>query len=138
MTKELLPFMQAYAEGKKVQYVEGYEWHDVDDATDWEKQYPKFLRIVPAYKPFDTAEECFNEMMRHDPAGWLKAKSGPCTAVHVIFVSGINGGWASANGQEPRRFSDFFNNWEFIDGTPFGKLADEEGPQNAQANGKEY
>lgn len=36
---------------------------------------PQDYRIKPEYRPFKDAEECFEEMQKHKPYGWIKDAS---------------------------------------------------------------
>lgn len=74
--KELLPIIQAFAEGKDIQIATAGEWKDVDES--WEILFtepPHCYRIKPKikYRPFKSQEECWNEMLKHRPFGWLKS-----------------------------------------------------------------
>lgn len=68
--KELLPVIQAFAEGKTVQFKNSFEdWIDCDNIMfNWP---PKDYRIKPEpkYRPFKNAEECWQEMQKHQPFG---------------------------------------------------------------------
>ena len=75
--KELMPIIQAFAEGKTIQY-----YDSLLDIADWEDcENPNFenltykFRIKPetTYRPFKDAEECWKEMLKHKPFGWVKS-----------------------------------------------------------------
>ena len=75
--KELMPIIQAFAEGKTIQY-----YDSLIDIADWEDcENPNFenltykFRIKPetTYRPFKDAEECWQEMEKHKPFGWVKS-----------------------------------------------------------------
>ena len=75
--KELMPIIQAFAEGKTIQY-----YDSLIDIADWEDcENPNFenltykFRIKPetTYRPFKDAEECWQEMLKHKPFGWVKS-----------------------------------------------------------------
>ena len=75
--KELMPIIQAFAEGKTIQYYDSLI--DIDDWEDCEN--PNFenltykFRIKPetTYRPFKDAEEYWKEMLKHKPFGWVKS-----------------------------------------------------------------
>ena len=74
--KELLPIRQAYAEGKAIESrcIKGDKslWYDDEDPSfDDDLEY----RIKPEqkYLPFKDAEECWHEMLKHKPFGWVKS-----------------------------------------------------------------
>ncbi len=67
----------ALAEGKTIQILnmEG-NWVDVEvKKLNYIPETLKF-RIKPKsqYRPFETKEECWNEMLKHQPFGWVKSK----------------------------------------------------------------
>lgn len=72
--KELLPIIQAYAEGKTIQ-----QRIQVGDEDEWVDDnlplviIPSTYRIKPEvkYRPFKTQEECWNEMHKHSDFGWI-------------------------------------------------------------------
>ena len=78
--KELLPIIKAFAEGKVIEIF--------DDEIGWavEKENPKFdlspefyrIKPEPKYRPFKSQEECWNEMMKHQPFGWIYSKNVSC------------------------------------------------------------
>lgn len=118
-TEKMLPIMQAYAEGKTVQYKnrEG-EWIDLD--------IPKFeylteakVRIKPESfaRPFHDAEECWQEMQKHQPLGWLRY-DGLDSMIHISYLRDealtLEGGCLYT-------FENAFDKgYAFADGAPFG------------------
>lgn len=74
--KELLPIIQAFAEGKTIER-KGI----LDNESKWcEVLLPTFnvavsnYRIKPEskYRPFIDNKECWNEMLKHQPFGWVR------------------------------------------------------------------
>ena len=121
--KELLPIMQAFAEGKTIQFLNGGKWYDVYD-TDF-YQSPDVYRIKPEpnYRPFKTKEECWNEMMKHQPFGWVIGKIY-ANFHHIDFVYSCNPnngyGVRLSNSTICTNFENMFKDFKFADGTPFG------------------
>lgn len=75
--KELLPIISAFAEGKRIQYYytdAGWADIDPDGAADFSDNPSKY-RIKPEhkYRPFKDVEECWQEMQKHQPFGWIKS-----------------------------------------------------------------
>ena len=73
---ELMPIIQAFAEGKAIESrcIKGDKslWYDDEDPSfDDDLEY----RIKPEqkYRPFKDAEECWQEMLKHKPFGWVKS-----------------------------------------------------------------
>ena len=122
--KELLPIIQAWAEGKNIQFLSDGEWHDINQADF--TCYPDKYRIKPEtkYRPFKTQEECWNEMIKHQPFGWLKSKkdgrlrcigevswSDEFETVHIAL---------STSESLSRSANSMFDEYTFADCTPFG------------------
>lgn len=108
--KELLPVIQAFAEGKQIQdTIEGFTgWVDTDEINlEYEgKKIKHRIKPEPRYRPFRNQEECWNEMLKHQPFGWLVDKDGD----YLLLTTVCNE-------------SDFilrFRLHKFADGTPFG------------------
>lgn len=78
--KDMLPIIQALAEGKHIQLKDRIgNWIDID-FINVELCNPNAYRIKPEpkYRPFANAEECWKEMQKHQPFGWVieKTKDG--------------------------------------------------------------
>ena len=71
--REAAKVMEAYANGKKIQYLnDDNEWIDAPNPLfDWDN-YVYRIKPEPKYRPFKTQEECWQEMMKHQPFGWIK------------------------------------------------------------------
>ena len=125
--KELLPIIQAFAAGKQIQdSIDCVRWFDTDEINlEYEGQKIKH-RIKPEqkYRPFKTKEECWNEMMKHQPFGWLKSKmNGRFSCIgevsgsdefETVYI-------ALSTSESLSRSSDsVFDEYTFADGTPFG------------------
>lgn len=80
--QRLLPIFQAIADGRTIQFaVNDNDWIDIDgdeDGFTFETlvSNPQYYRIKPEPKcrPFANAEECWKEMQKHQPFGWVKNK----------------------------------------------------------------
>lgn len=117
--KQLLPVIQAYAEGKTIEFLTGGTWVAMIDPTPKFDCEPSKYRIKPElkYRPFKTKEECWEEMHKHPDFGWVIYDGLICT-IQMIANDGI----AISNGLEPYNFyyRECFMNTKFVDGTPFG------------------
>ena len=120
--KELLPVMQAYANGKTIQYCHKYPepyWEDVkpDEQLDFGGDVINYrIKSEPKYRPFKNAEECFEEMQKHQPFGWVKNRKMKfniaCIRTDgIVKNNGMYDSWLN--------FKDSFQ-LTFIDDTPFG------------------
>ena len=116
--KELLPIIQAFVEGGKIEYRELGEEHWSGTSTptfDIESNEYRIKR-EPKYRPFNDAEECWQEMLKHQPFGWLREKKRNVhTQIGFMYTEGIQG--TSGGSSTYKAFFDCFN---FADGTPFG------------------
>ena len=114
--KEMLPIIQAWADGKIIQVREKGRWVElcIDDFT----RSPDMYRIKPEpkYRPFKTQEECWNEMLEHQPFGWVRSKK--CKAL-LWNVTSINKDDITII-CDYYKFHRAFECFEFTDGTPFG------------------
>ena len=122
--KYLIPIMQAFVDGKTIQCYNGMKWIDhTGDQCSF--QFPAMFRIKPkepTYRPFKDAEECWAEMQKHQPFGWLKDKNdGHLTLITVVD----NDKMMALNGRVGWDFLSMMNNYVFADGTPFGVKMEE-------------
>lgn len=116
--KELLPIIQAFAEGKTIQSkrING-TWIDLEMKTalniisliDQPQKYR--IKPEPKYRSFANAEECWQEMQKHQPFGWIRNKKTKEYELlqRVAPKNGVIDQYACA-----------FKRWGFADGTPFG------------------
>ena len=122
--KELLPIIQAWVEGKNIQFLSDGEWQDINQADF--TCYPDKYRIKPEprYRPFKTQEECWNEMQKHQPFGWLKSKKNGsfCCIGEVSWSDAFRDVHITYSTNESLAHSaiSVFNEYTFADGTPFG------------------
>lgn len=112
--KVLLPIILAFAEGKVIEcrtkpsFIEGTDvpndWTEMKEIEFWNNTE---YRIKPEqkFRPFKNAEECWQEMLKHQPFGWVKTGSGYEPIWHV---------------NEGDDFNATFKYSTFADGTPFG------------------
>ena len=122
--KVLLPIIQAYIEGKQIQQLSN-KWKDVNELSiNCLLNNPELYRIKPEpkYRPFANSEECWTEMLEHQPFGWLKDKNdGHLTLITVVD----NDNMMALNGRVGWDFLSMMNNYVFADGTPFGVKVEE-------------
>ena len=75
--KELLLIIQAYAEGKTIQSrcIKGDKslWYDDEDPS-FDDDFEYRIKPEPKFRPFNNKEECWKEMLQHNPLGWFKDK----------------------------------------------------------------
>ena len=120
--KELLPIIQAFAEGKTIQVRINNDssWTDLlDDKLEISNLYEYRIKPEPKYRPLKSQEECWNEMLKHHPFGWVKnIETGDLCNISNIYESA---GCAKVFLDTcAYTFSSLLNEFTFIDGTPFG------------------
>lgn len=127
--KELLPIIQAFADGKAIEirsnskYNPG-EWIETATPTFDIKSHEYRIKPGPKYRPFNDAEECWQEMQKHQPFGWIKG-SGEYKNISGIRATGsypilINVEIRGEQYENSCNMSEMFKNYTFADGTPFG------------------
>ena len=116
--RELLPIIQAYAEGKTIQRIDDKnEWIDLC-IVNFDFSPNKYrIKPEPKYRPFRNQEECWNEMLKHQSLGWVRYDDS-IIAIQNIAPEGItvNDGIKTSNFY----FEECLMNMKFADGTPFG------------------
>lgn len=130
--KAFYPILQAFAEGKVIEtrtdpnvVGKGLEdmnyWTEMNEIEHWNNiQYR--VKPEPTYRPFANAEECWAEMLKHEPFGWVKDKETHkflvCKALgNILFFIGI--------GDKPYNYNEVLRDYTFADGTPFGVKLEE-------------
>ena len=115
--KKYLPIIQAYIDGKQVQWLdETGRWHDANDKLLTFYSPPSNYRIKPEpkYRPFKTKKECWNEMHKHLDFGWLREKESRYLFNTMAVFDSIK------IKENDYNYSLVFERFEFLDGTPFG------------------
>ena len=76
----------------------------------------------PSYRPFKDVEECWQEMLKHEPFGWLKSKESGTYANIAFLATNYNKSYIVwfANEKERVSLSYVYDIYTFADGTPFG------------------
>ena len=116
--KELLPVIQAFAEGKTIEVRVGNDsWVKTDEVYGGRNNdYDYRIKPEPKYRPFKDSEECWQEMQKHQPFGWLKHKTDNVYS----FISKIDKDCCYFAVNVYWGFDTLFKTKTFIDGTPFG------------------
>ena len=115
--KELLPIIKAFEEGKQIQFFNGCTWIDLDYPNFSEEPSLYRIKSEQKYRPFKSVEECWKEMQKHQPFGWVKYGESICNIQNITSDS-----ITIIDYEEIYflRFSESFTNLTFIDGIPFG------------------
>ena len=134
--KEFYPILQAFAEGRVIECrtkpsaIKGKDipndWTEMKDITYWsniEYRIKPDSKAKAKYRPFANAKECWQEMQKHQPFGWVKCV-GCC--YNIVSVSNIDVSMANVSGDiVTLRFCDVMESDTFADGLPFGVKVEE-------------
>ena len=82
-SKAFYPILQAFAEGKVIEcrtkpsalsksWQDMNEWTEMKELEYWNNIEYR-IKPEPKYRPFKDAEECWQEMKKHQPFGWVKS-----------------------------------------------------------------
>ena len=126
--KDFYPILQAFAEGKVIECrtkpsALSKSWQDMNNWTEmkefefWNNTEYR-IKPEPKYRPFVNAEECWQEMQKHQPFGWLKLKCED-TAYGMLTLIKDKGAVVGIN-DTPFSYRYLFYNYTFADRQPFG------------------
>lgn len=120
-TAERIKIMQAYVDGKRIQYAEDDTdvWHNIDE-PDWYSDYNYRIKPEPRYRPFKDAEECWQEMLNHQPFGWVLFLGSIKNLRFRACISAVYNTTVEISDRPQYDFKDAFEGFTFADGTPFG------------------
>lgn len=118
--------MIAFANGSDVQFYNGVtkQWEDIRPECVLFESTAEY-RVKPGlkYRPFKTQEECWNEMLKHQPFGYLRYMESN----KIVQITGMN---TASNGELQIDLSinrhmyyttiGLFEVYTFTDGAPFG------------------
>lgn len=129
--KQLLPIWVAFAEGKAIEcrtkpgtISSGIpnEWTEMKEIGFWNGIEYR-IKPEPKYRPFKDAEECWTEMLKHQPFGWIKCKGG---CFNIVYVNDFYAGLGDKDGSAILLASkNSYQDNTFVDGTPFGIKVEE-------------
>lgn len=84
----------------------------------------------PTYRPFKDREECWQEMLKHQPFGWIKSKCDGSYNHYKLITKVLNSTTIGKTTERVVGFNDdtlcyhymvnLCDNYTFADGTPFG------------------
>lgn len=126
--KELLPIIQAFVAGEAIEVrnkskYEPGEWIETTIPSFDIVSHEYRIKPKPKYRPFANAEECWQEMQKHQPFGWVRGNSsGYYKHINNLFTNNISFQETeiAASGNFEWSLSDLFKSYTFADGTPFG------------------
>lgn len=117
-TKERIAVMQAYVDGKQIQgKCSDGKWADVPEPS-WSINGNFRVKPEPKYRPFKDADECWQEMLKHQPFGWIKCRG---CYFNIVAVTDVYAYLSEADGSAILLASkNSYNDNTFADGAPFG------------------
>lgn len=130
--KEFYPFLQAFAEGRVIEcrtkpsFIEGTDvpndWTEMTEIEFWNNTE---YRIKPEvkFRPFANAKECWAEMQKHQPVGFMKFKD---TESGYYMLTSIARGVGVGINDSLFSYDRVFDDYTFADGVPFGVKVEED------------
>lgn len=124
-TKERIAVMQAYVDGKQIQgECSDGKWVYVPEPS-WSINENFRIKPEPQYRPFKNADECWQEMLKHEPFGWIKKTCEHCNFLHImeLYSTGIVINMVDNFGCFKNLLETYglaFAEITFADGAPFG------------------
>lgn len=121
---ELLPIIKAFVEGKEIEGLyKGTKspWFKIKD-MDFNEGIIFRIKPEPKYRPYANAEECWQEMLKHQPFGWVKMKD---TESGYYILKGIANQVVIGLNETPFSYKKVFEDYIFADGMPFGVKVEE-------------
>lgn len=122
--KQLLPIIKAYAEGKEIEIFNKTKRMWITAILPLFNCDSSSYRIKPEskYRPFKNAEECWQEMLKHQPFGWVKMKD---TESGYYILKGIANQVVIGLNETPFSYKKVFEDYIFADSIPFGVKVEE-------------
>ena len=131
--KVLLPIIQAFAEGKVIECrikpsalsksrQDMNEWTEMKEIEFWNNTEYR-IKAEPTYRSFANAEECWEEMLKHQPFGWVKLKD---TESGYYMLKGIASQVVIGFNETPFSYKRVFEDYTFADELTFGIKVEEE------------
>ena len=124
-TAERIKIMQAFVDGKQIEFKDCMgRWCEAKNPLwNWDSEGKYRIKPEPKYHPFKDAEECWQEMQKHQPFGWIKGKEGEhhslITSIiadeEEVYINGISG----------FVLDEIMEHYTFADGLPFGVKVEE-------------
>lgn len=127
--KEFYPILQAFAEGKVIECrtkpsaVKGTSvpnnWTEIKEIGYWDNIEYR-VKPEPKYRPFKDAKECWTEMQKHQPFGWVKST----LFKDLALVNRVTTLYVEIN-RDIIDYKDALEKFTFADDTNFGVKVEE-------------
>ena len=122
--KELLPIIKAFSEGKVIETKTGSGWISIENMTFAGNPDSYRIKLEPKYRPFKGAEDCWNEMQKHQPFGWIKPKDDDVVTKFMLIDALRNEGIAVRTNIR-FNYNELLEHYTFADRTPLGIIEEE-------------
>lgn len=122
--KELLPVIKAFSEGKVIETKTGSGWISIENMSFAGNPDSYRIKLEPKYRPFKNAEECWNEMQKHQPLGWIKPKDDDVVNKFMLIDALRNEGVAVRTNIR-FTYHELLEHYTFADRTPLGIIEEE-------------
>ena len=125
--KSVMNIIQAFANGKTIQAIDPYEDEWVDQAgLNFKALFEGQYRIKPehTYRQFKDTEECWHEMQKHQPFGWIKPK-GDDTISKFMLIDSLMDEVVTVRTNIRFNYQELLEHYTFADRTPFGIIEEE-------------
>lgn len=115
--------MKAYADGKEIEFKtkKAENWRLCEEKGElffnWQDSEYR-IKKKPTYRPFKNKKECWNEIQKHSPFGWVKTKHNNYGL--ISYIRTLNNIEEVMINVASYDFKEAFDVFTFIDGTPFG------------------
>ena len=119
--KSFLPILQAFADGKEIESREEDKWYRVLEICNEMNPQDYRIKPEPKYRPFANAEECWKEMLKHQPFGYTYDRFNNIRdSITKVATTGV-----SYDSTTVISFEEIFDRFVFADGIPFGVKLEE-------------
>lgn len=108
--------MSAYANGKEIEMLNtDGNWVSIKKPKFYWGIFEYRIKKEPTYRPFKDKDECWVEMQKHQPFGWLIETLSNA----YVNINGIDSVCVACD-EYTYRYNEAFEEFTFVDGTPFG------------------
>lgn len=115
--KSFLPILQAFADGKEIECREEDKWYRVLEVCNEMNPQDYRIKPEPKYRPFANAEECWQEMLKHQPFGYTYDRFNNIRdCITKVATTGVSYNSPTV----VISFEEVFDRFVFADGVPFG------------------
>ena len=131
--KEFYPIMQAFAEGKAIEcrtrtweLNKGWQysttWKETEELK-FQDTYEYRIKPESKYRPFKDTKECWQEMKKHQPFGWIIGKEDEHHSLITSIITDEEE--VDINGISGFVLDEIMERYTFDDGAPFGVKVEE-------------